>query len=124
MLSGSITDTHIQKKFIRIAKENQLDVIMATPPCQGMSLVGRVSEDDPRNFLIYYAIKVIKSILPRFVLLENVPRQLTTRIKVKNKKILIPDYILQQLSRYYYFNPENLIKATWIMGFHKCAQEI
>lgn len=111
VLSGSITDTHVQKKFIRIAKENQLDVIMATPPCQGMSLVGRVSEDDPRNFLIYYAIKVIKSILPRFVLLENVPRQLTTRIKVKNKKILIPDYILQQLSRYYYFNPENLIKA-------------
>ena len=84
---------------------------MATPPCQGMSLVGRVSEDDPRNFLIYYAIKIVKSILPRFVLLENVPRQLTTRIQVKGTKILIPDYILQQLSRYYYFNSENLIKA-------------
>ena len=38
VLSGSITDTCVQKKFIRIAKENQLDVIIATPPCQASTI--------------------------------------------------------------------------------------
>ena len=56
------------------------------------AIEGKLVKQDPndeRNFLIYYAIDAIKRIKPKYVLLENVPKQLTTKISVNGKKILI-----------------------------------
>lgn len=52
-----------------------------------MSEAGLRKEFDNRNQLISYAIDVIKRIKPSFVLLENVPKQLTTKIMVNDERI-------------------------------------
>ena len=70
-----------------------IDFVIATPPCQGMSLAGKMDPSDKRNQLIYYAIEIIKKIKPKYVLLENVPQALKTKINIDGKKVLILEYI-------------------------------
>ena len=81
MLCGDITNDDLRNDIVRISKKNRVDLIMATPPCQGMSEAGLRKEFDERNQLIFYAIDVIKRVKPKFVFLENVPKQLVTKIK-------------------------------------------
>lgn len=111
MICGDITDNNTRDKIISRAIELGVNFVMATPPCQGMSVAGNRDPDDPRNQLIYYAIDVIKRIQPDFVMLENVPEQLKTKIIVNGEKIRIPDYIIAELSDMYAFNTETLAKA-------------
>ena len=72
-------------------KGRKLDVIFATPPCQGMSKNGRGKllyevrhgnreSFDPRNQLIIPTIKIIKYFNPEFVFFENVPEMENTYI--------------------------------------------
>ena len=111
MICGDITDERIRAQIVNKAIEKGVDFIIATPPCQGMSVAGNRDPFDERNQLIYYAIDVIKRINPKFVLLENVPRLLVTKIKVNNELKLIPDYIKAELGARYRFNTETLVKA-------------
>lgn len=111
MICGDITDDLVRSEIVNKAIENQVDFIIATPPCQGMSEAGLRLEFDPRNQLISYAIDVIKCVKPRFVMLENVPKQLTTKIKCGDDIVLIPEYIKRELSNEYNFNKETLIMA-------------
>lgn len=54
-------------------------VITATPPCQGMSVANHKKKDEQsRNSLVVESIKVIKQIIPKFFVLENVRAFLTT----------------------------------------------
>ena len=92
MITGDITDRAIKNKIVRLAKEQNCDFIIATPPCQGMSSAGLQKKDDPRNRLIIDAVEIIKRIKPKFVILENVPEQLQTKIRLDDEWILIPEY--------------------------------
>lgn len=111
MICGDITDEDIRTAIVNEAIEKRINFIIATPPCQGMSVAGNRDDKDPRNQLIYYAIDVIKRVNPDFVMLENVPRQLTTKIRVDDEVIRIPDYIKRELGGTYQFNTETLAKA-------------
>lgn len=111
MICGDITDDNIRDEIIAEAISEGVDFVMATPPCQGMSEAGLRLEFDPRNQLIFYAVDVIKRIKPKYVFLENVPKQLTTKIRYNDEILLIPDYIQRELSPYYRFNTETLVMA-------------
>lgn len=111
MICGDITDEKIRQQIVDEAIEKEVDFIIATPPCQGMSEAGLRLEFDPRNQLIFYAVDVIKKVKPRFVLLENVPKQLTTKVKYDSEVILIPEYIKKELGNSYRFNKETLVMA-------------
>ena len=111
MIIGDITDEEIRKAIVLESKKNNVDFIIATPPCQGMSLAGKMDKFDKRNQLIYYAIEVIKKIKPKYILLENVPQLLKTKIKVDNVIISIPEYIHKELDDYYNFADENIVSA-------------
>ena len=56
-------------------KENvsRVDVVIATPPCQGMSVANhkKSSTEIVRNSLVIESIKIIKQINPRFFIYEN-----------------------------------------------------
>lgn len=53
--------------------EHDVDVVVGGPPCQGFSSANQQRIiDDPRNELYKYYIKAVSSILPKFVLMENV----------------------------------------------------
>ena len=101
VVTGDITDPVVFDRIISRAKELHVEFLIATPPCQGMSIAGLMNPYDDRNSLVKYAIDAIKLIQPKFVLLENVPRQMVTPICYKGEELLIPEYILQRLSDSY-----------------------
>lgn len=111
MIVGDITKDEIQTEVINCCKENNVDFLIATPPCQGMSLAGKMDPLDPRNQLTYYAIKIILELKPKYILLENVPQLLRTKIKIDNETMLIPEYIHKMLDKYYNFADQNLVSA-------------
>lgn len=111
MVIGDITNPLLRKKLITTAKNNKINCILATPPCQGMSIAGSLDPLDKRNKLITYAIDVIKKLKPKYIMLENVPMQLVTKIRYKNKIVYIPEYIKSELENLYNFNSENIIKT-------------
>ncbi len=111
MICGDITDDNVRNDIIREALEKKVDFVIATPPCQGMSEAGLRLEFDPRNQLIFYAVDVIKNVKPKFVMLENVPKQLTTKIEYNGEIILIPEYIKKELGSKYRFNTQTLVMA-------------
>lgn len=111
MICGDITEDQVREQIVREAGEKKVDFIIATPPCQGMSEAGLRLEFDARNQLVSYAVDVVKRVKPRFVLLENVPKQLTTKIRRGEEILLIPEYIKRELGKEYVFNSQTLVMA-------------
>ena len=111
MIEGDITNNLIKKRIIDHSMKKKINFIIATPPCQGMSIAGNMNKLDPRNQLITYGIEVIKKIKPKYIMLENVPLQLSTKIRHKGKVVLIPDFIQDELKDMYNFNNDFLVKT-------------
>jgi DNA (cytosine-5)-methyltransferase 1 len=111
MICGDIKDDAIRNQIVKEAIDNNVNFVMATPPCQGMSVAGNRFEFDIRNELIYYAIDVIKRVNPEYALIENVPTILKTKIAIDGEVMLIPDYLKMELGDNYTFNEESLIKT-------------
>lgn len=64
-----------------------IDVVVGGPPCQGFSEANRQRIiDDPRNKLYKYFIEAVEKILPKFVVMENVKGMM----KVANQ--VVEDY--------------------------------
>ena len=111
VICGDITDSTIYNQIIDAAHKEKIDFIIATPPCQGMSLAGTKNPLDPRNSLIKYAIDAIIDLKPKYALLENVVQQLKTPIEYNNKRLLIPDYINERLGEFYNINTNPIINT-------------
>lgn len=101
MICGDITCEKVYKTIASDAKELNVDIIMATPPCQGISRAGKQYKNDIRNLLILPVISLIREINPKYVFIENVPQFVETYISVDGKDILITDYIESELSDCY-----------------------
>lgn len=57
-------------------RSGELSLLTACPPCQGFSTLRtrrRAKEEDPRNELIFEVLRLVRSIRPRALLIENVP---------------------------------------------------
>ena len=104
MKCGDITDKSVQDYLIARSKDLNVNLIMATPPCQGMSTAGKQEEGDIRNNLIVPTVRIIKEVSPKYVFIENVPMFLLTEIEINGVKILIPDYLKKELSNKYEFH--------------------
>lgn len=111
MICGDITNDSIMDQIVNVSKKEKINFIIATPPCQGMSEAGKRNVFDERNQLISYTIEVINRIKPDFVLIENVPTLLKTKIIINDEIIGIPDYIKKELGKDYNFNKSTLVKA-------------
>lgn len=86
-ICGDITQEDIKKALydqinLWKRKENlsRVDVVVATPPCQGMSVANHKKSKTEiiRNSLVVESIKIIKEINPRFFIFENVPAFMKT----------------------------------------------
>ncbi|MFI3174377.1 MAG: DNA cytosine methyltransferase [Bacillota bacterium] len=85
-------------------KLNRIDVVIATPPCQGMSVANHKKADNEiiRNSLVIESIKLIKEIKPRFFIFENVAAFMkTTCTDVDNIDKSIADAIQNNLGGIY-----------------------
>lgn len=80
-----------------------LTVLIATPPCQGMSVANHKKKDEnKRNSLVVASLSLIKEILPKYFVLENVKAFLNTictDTDGTNKKI--KNAIIDNLSEHY-----------------------
>ncbi|MGE9891146.1 DNA (cytosine-5-)-methyltransferase [Lachnospiraceae bacterium SGI.240] len=53
--------------------DQEIDIVVGGPPCQGFSEANRQRViDDPRNKLYKYFVKAVEKIAPKFVVMENV----------------------------------------------------
>jgi DNA (cytosine-5)-methyltransferase 1 len=76
-------------------KENkQIDVLVGSPPCQGVSIAGKRDVSDPRNSLFMEYVKYLNFFKPKAFIMENVIGILSMKTK-KNEYII--DIIKQQL---------------------------
>lgn len=111
MVIGDITDEEVFSTVMEKSKAAGVNFLIATPPCQGMSLAGKMDPKDVRNQLIYYAVKAIKELKPKYVLLENVPQQLRTIVNIDGEDVLIPEYLHREFADDYFFAKESLVSA-------------
>ncbi|MBP3631128.1 MAG: DNA cytosine methyltransferase [Clostridia bacterium] len=112
VIEGDITTEEVKTKLVAIAQKENVSLILATPPCQGMSTAGKMDKWDVRNTLICHAIDMVKRIKPKYVFLENVPQQLTTKINYNGKIMYIPEYVQAELEQDYIFNDDKKIEAS------------
>ena len=113
MIQGSIADEETYARVIRTARNQQVEFVIATPPCQGMSIAGHNSPYDERNSLVKYAVDAILDLQPKYVFLENVTQQLETPIQFREREMLIPEYIHLRLDHLYNFNSDPVTNAMY-----------
>ena len=99
-IQGDITNADVYRDVLKAAKENKCEFLIATPPCQGMSIAGKMQENDPRNSLIKYVIKMIQDLKPSYALIENVPGILNTYLAHNGETVKVVDFIVDGLKGY------------------------
>ncbi len=107
-ISGDIKKPETKEKILKqigfYSKKfgnDRVDLVIATPPCQGMSVANHKKKNDEikRNSLVIESVDLIKQIKPRFFILENVPSFYKTGCIDKNDNFLeIGSMIEQNLS--------------------------
>ena len=111
VIQGDIWEKQEQiiQKSIEYLKGDDLDILYATPPCQGMSKNGRGTilsnirkglrpHLDERNRLIIPVINIARELNPKVILLENVPEMQDTIIETETGDYkLILDHIKDEL---------------------------
>lgn len=76
---GDISEDSVKQQIIKeidlwsALGNDQVDVIMATPPCQGISVINHKKKNEiVRNSLVVESIKIVQDVHPRFFVFENV----------------------------------------------------
>lgn len=97
---GDITSPAIFELFLKKAKCLNPKFLIATPPCQGMSSLGKKKYvDDERNYLIFSVLKVIDETDLDVIVIENVPKFLKLYFPYKGQYVGIVDILKDR-----YFN--------------------
>lgn len=106
-------------------------LILATPPCQGMSPngMGKMLSDyrkglrpkyDERNRLIIPAIHIIKALQPQWIIFENVANMENTLIYDENDELInIIDYVRRELGKDYVGGPQVIDCADYGVPEHR-----
>lgn len=79
VILGDIQDNAIHNKIISLGKQQNINMIIGGPPCQGFSLKGkRGGLDDKRNFLFKEYLNIVGILSPEIFVIENVKELLST----------------------------------------------
>lgn len=102
MICGDITNKEVFDKVNEAIKKNDCKFLIATPPCQGMSTLGKKEYiTDKRNYLFNYAIDIIKNNDFDYIFFENVPKFIEIRFPYDDGKYTILDILNKEFSKYY-----------------------
>lgn len=109
-ICGDMNDPQIQQCVVdevqkwNVKDKNSLDVLMATPPCQGMSVCNHKKTDEQvRNSLVVSAIEMTLSLKPKIFIFENTSLFLKTLCTHPNGDLVeIGKAIEDLLGRHYH----------------------
>ena len=125
---------NVEKDIINYYNANYQEppfLILATPPCQGMSSngMGKMLSDyrkglrpkyDERNRLIIPAIHIIKTLQPEWIIFENVSNMGNTLIYDENDELInIIEYIHRELGDDYVGEPKVIDCADYGVPQHR-----
>ena len=109
-VDGDITNEETKKRIYDEIKKwqkmgnDRVDVVVATPPCQGISVINhkKNEKDINRNSLVVESVEIIRNIRPRVFIIENVQAFEKTYCITKEEKTLrIGEFIRQSLGNNY-----------------------
>jgi DNA (cytosine-5)-methyltransferase 1 len=114
-ITGDIWEAkdEIIKRYRELSNSDELFLLYATPPCQGMSTngagtllkgirAGSKPKIDERNRLIIPTMDVVVALKPRWILMENVPNMRNTVINdEEGNYVNIIDYVRKRLGDEY-----------------------
>ena len=106
MLCGDITDVSIKENIIKIANENNAKLLIATPPCQGLSTLGKNKgqaqyESDRRNFLVLEVIDIIEACDFDYIVIENVPKFIDMYFPCDSEYKKLKEILIERFSEKY-----------------------
>lgn len=106
MIIGDIRNLTVFNEIKHIAQLNDVDFMIASPPCQGISVAGknRKIEDmaqDQRNYLITYVVEMIKQTNPSYIIIENVPLLLKLKLYINNELLTVTEMLIKEFSNEY-----------------------
>lgn len=142
-IGGDITDTNLQKRILdaienwkKTYQRTEVDVLVATPPCQGISVANHKKNNElGRNSLVVESLKLIKTVQPKYFILENVRGFLTTEctdtdgenkpIREAIEKNLADNYsIAHQIMNFKDHGNNSSRTRTLVIGVRKDIEEI
>lgn len=108
IVCGDIKKDDIKNAILQKVGKRKVDIVISTPPCQGMSSVGKNrsydllnNQSDERNYLILESFKIIDSLSPTYVLFENVPRILKVVIPFEGELLPVMDVLTRKYGEKY-----------------------
>ena len=102
MVVGDIMEKKVFSTYLQKAKFQKPRFLLATPPCQGMSSLGKKDYvEDERNYLIFSVLKVIDALDLDVVVIENVPKFLKLFFPYRGDCLGIVDILRKKYSRKY-----------------------
>lgn len=105
---GDVAALSVVDCLARIAMApGELDVLDGSPPCQGFSTGGRRRVDDPRNGLFREYARLLRGLMPRVLVMENVAGL------VRGKMRLVFRDVLAELEGCGYVVSARLLNAQW-----------
>lgn len=106
MFQGSIVDDELKSEMVEFAREKNVKFLLATPPCQGLSSVGKNKHqdhfiEDRRNFLVMEIFDYIDQLDLDFIIIENVPRFLEMYFPYEDAFYLLEDILNKRYGSQY-----------------------
>lgn len=101
MICGDINSASIFNDIVTESKKQDIDIVFATPPCQGMSMAGSLKKHDERNYLFLPVLRILKELKPKYTLIENVPLFINTIVRHNKKNMTIPEVIQLEVGDIY-----------------------
>ena len=105
MIVGDIRDENIKDEFIN-SIDDDVKFLIATPPCQGISNLGKNRNldeklKDPRNYLVFDIFEVINQKNFDYILIENVSNFLKMLFPYNNELLTIEEILNDKYSDEY-----------------------
>lgn len=106
MINGDITDSRVKADIIATANKQKVELLLATPPCQGLSTLGKNKVqnhyiNDRRNFLVLEVLDIIDETDFDYILIENVPKFIEMYFPYEGKFYRLNDILNSKYSNKY-----------------------
>ncbi len=106
MYCGDIRANETQEQIVAAAKQTGAKLLIATPPCQGLSTLGKNKKQihyqkDKRNYLILSALDIVDRCDFDYVLIENVPTFLDMVFPYADDTFRLEEILKQKYSTRY-----------------------